>query len=127
MLSKNPAFSQWLLDIGNGIVGDGINLTVPYLRVVSSSHGLITATFGHYMDRSTLPRFKLARYAILSPTNANAAMHSEIILGMIPELSSFCFSIDFPITERENNPLVIPEDFLNTLEPPRHATLQTSP
>jgi ATP-dependent DNA helicase PIF1 len=60
----------------------------------------------------------LGRRAILSPTNANAAKLNEIILGMIPEISSFRFSIDFPITERENNPLVIPEEFLNTLDPP---------
>ncbi len=116
MRSKNPQFSQWLLDIGNGIADDDINLAVSGLRVVSSSHGLITATFGNCIDRSTLPT--LGRRAILSPTNANAARLNEIILGMIPEISSFRFSIDFPINERENNPLVIPEEFLNTLDPP---------
>jgi hypothetical protein len=116
MRSKNPEFSQWLLDIGNGIVGDDINLAVPDLRVVSSSHGLITATFGHCLDRSTLP--SLARCAILSPTNANAAKLNEVILAMIPEASSFRYSVDFPITEREKNPLVIPTEFLNTLDPP---------
>jgi hypothetical protein len=65
MLSKNPVFSQWLLDIGNGIVGDNLNLAVPGLSVVSSSHCLITATFGHCIDRSTLP--SLGCSAILSP------------------------------------------------------------
>ncbi len=70
----------------------------------------------HCIDRSTLP--SLARCAILSPTNANATKLNEVILGMIPELSSFRYSVDFPITEREKNRRVIPEEFLNTLDPP---------
>jgi ATP-dependent DNA helicase PIF1 len=43
---------------------------------------------------------------------------NEEVLSLIEEPSSFRYSIDYPIVERERNPLVIPEEFLHTLNPP---------
>ena len=115
MRASNPVFAEWLLDIGNGISGSIINFAENNIRVVASTRALIQATFGLVLNDSTLPA--LARTAILSPTNKNTFLFNEEVLSLIDSPSVFQFSVDYPIVERERNPMVIPEEFLHTLTP----------
>ena len=116
MRASNPAFAEWVLDIGNGISGSIVDFSTHHIRLVHSTRALIQATFGLILNVSTLPA--LARTAILSPTNKNAALLNEEVFAFLHSPSCFNFSIDYPKVERESNPMVIPEEFLHTLTPP---------
>ena len=94
MRASNPLFAEWLLDIGNGISGSIIDFFAQDIRVVHSTSALIQATSGLILTESTLPA--LARTAILTPTNKNAALLNEEVLNLLQAPSSFNFSIDFP-------------------------------
>ena len=116
MRATNPIFADWLLDIGNGITDPMINLLEHNIRVVTSPTALIHATFGTVLHQSTLPG--LTRHIILSPTNKNTIIFNEEILKMVEGDSNYRYSIDWPIVERPNHRLVVPEEYLHTLLPP---------
>ena len=116
MRATNPLFADWLLDVGNGLTGPTINLKEQNIRIVTSAHALIQATFGSVLNPTTI--HKIAHCAILSPTNKNTYIFNEEVLNMLEGPSSLRYSIDYPIVERANHPLVVPQEFLHTLTPP---------
>ena len=116
MRATNPLFADWLLDIGNGISDERIDLLTNQIRIVHNTLALIHSTFGTVLNQHTLPG--LIHHVILCPTNKNTAVFNEQILGMVEGTSHMRYSIDYNIMERENHPQVIPEEFLHTLLPP---------
>ena len=116
MRATNPLFAEWLLDIGNGICDDRIDLPSRHIRVVHNSLALIHATFGNVLNEHTLPN--LTHHVILCPTNKNTALFNHQILSMVEGRSHMRYSIDYNIIERENHPQIVPEEFLHTLLPP---------
>ena len=116
MRASNPAFAEWLLDVGNGITGPTIDLIQPNLRIATSVNGLIQATFGHVLNGTTIDSIK--RCVILSPTNKNTFILNEEILNKLEGRSIMRYSTDYPIVERCKSPMVVPEEFLHTLVPP---------
>jgi hypothetical protein len=116
MRATNPVFADWLLDIGNGISDPDINLLEHNIRVVHSPNALIQAVFGSILNASTLTH--LTRHVILSPTNKNTDIFNEKILKMVEGRSYIRYSIDHPLVERINHPMVVPEEYLHTLQPP---------
>jgi hypothetical protein len=116
MRATNPVFADWLLDIGNGISDPRINLVEHKIRVVHSPNALIQAVFGSILNASTLPH--LTRHVILSTTNKNINIFNEEILKMVEGKSYIRYNIDHPLEERVNHPMVVPEEYLHTLQPP---------
>ena len=102
MRATNPLFADWLLDVGNGLTGPTINLKEQNIRIVTSAHALIQATFGSVLNPTTI--HKIAHCAILSPTNKNTYIFNEEVLNMLEGPSSLRYSIDYPIVERANHP-----------------------
>ena len=115
MRSEDPAFADWVLNIGNGI--DGLKVIYNPLEedLVYNEKDLISHTFGSVINEHTLPN--LRKRVILSPTNDNCAQINQIILDSIPGESIIHSSIDEAILDASDT-TIIPEEFLNTLTPP---------
>ena len=110
-----PAWAEWLLKVGDGLLGEDISLD-PRINVALTVQDLIDSTFGSVLDADTLPLTR--NNVILSSTNLTTLALNEHILKMIRSDNDYRVSIDAPVTQKEENQIHIPPEFMKTLTPP---------
>lgn len=113
-VEKRANYSQWLLDIGDGVISD-VQIPNQYL-IKGSISDLIQAVFPNFDS--------VDKCAILAPTNLSVDTTNDEVLNRIPGDVKTYFSCD----EVQNETSVYPVDFLNQLNisglPPHRLNLK---
>jgi hypothetical protein len=111
-----PAWAEWLLKVGDGLLGERMLLD-SRVHVVHRTQDLIDATFGKDFSQATLPT--LYDRVLLTPTNKHAAILNDHILSLIPEPDNYRHSIDAPVYDKTQkcHRIIIPTEFMKTLTP----------
>jgi ATP-dependent DNA helicase PIF1 len=119
-------FADFLLQIGEGRHVTGVDLEPEFALIAkdlllrpptdgtSSLNELIQSTFPDVREGYTLENY-FSNRAILSPRNAYVRHVNDLIMDMIPEDEHVYLSIDSVHNQEEHQELMLPVEFLNTL------------
>ena len=110
--SENQEFSDWLMDIGNGIT-QTVDLSQVPINIVHTVDDLIHSVYGNHLDINNLHTFHSTM--IISPKNKQVNEINNKVLDMINTYSQVSLSTNDPIVDG-NHP-VIPEEIIETLHP----------
>jgi len=112
-----PDWAEWLLKVGDGLLGEDIMLD-SRIHIVHRTQDLIDATFGKDFSQNMLPT--LYDRVLLTPTNKHAAILNEHMLSLIPGPDNIRLSIDTPVIDKTQqcHKIILPTEFLKTLTPP---------
>ena len=93
MRSTDPLFSQWLLDVGNGVIAPSIDFKDTGIRIVHEADDLIKCMFGGRITENTIRRDK--HHVILCPNNQQADSINEKILAKLQTSEYYNCTIDY--------------------------------
>jgi hypothetical protein len=116
MRANDPTWAQWLLDVGNGLVDNPVQLDPTKLKLVQSPDHLVSCTFGNVINGDNIDSFK--KTVILSSTNRAVLELNEKVLKCVQSPEEFKHSIDTPPDDDSQDPCIIPPEFLHLLTPP---------
>lgn len=110
----NSKFSEWLLDVGNGVTNATDN--IPMECMVKNENMLISEVFGKFMTRHHSQ--SLSSRCILALTNRTVARLNEAIITSFRGRSRHYYSVDsVDDSESSGSKLVYSTELLNSLEP----------